>query len=59
MDLPITFVNLRATTDKVHIGMEALSLWTTVHVTADVNAIPFPGASKLAPLDILILLDST
>ena len=58
MDLPATYVSVKAETDKVHIGMEATSLWTTVYVTADVSAMSFPGSSGLAPLDVLILLDS-
>ncbi|KAJ5259376.1 hypothetical protein N7478_012357 [Penicillium angulare] len=58
MDLPVAFVNLRATTDQLQIGMGQTSLWATVYVSADVSPTPFPGASSIAPLDIMILLDS-
>ncbi|KAJ5088635.1 hypothetical protein N7456_012251 [Penicillium angulare] len=58
MDLPVAFVNLRATTDQLQIGMGQTSLWATVYVSADVSQTPFPGASSIAPLDVMILLDS-
>lgn len=58
MDLPISFVNVRAAADTTYIGKEATSLWTTVYVSADVSPTPFPGTSSIAPLDINILLDT-
>jgi hypothetical protein len=58
MDLPVSFVSVRSLASKPQIGLGALSLWTTVHVSADVSSIPLPGASVLAPLDVIILLDS-
>ncbi|KAJ5167371.1 uncharacterized protein N7482_006152 [Penicillium canariense] len=58
MDLPVAFVNVVSTINRAHIGMDPISLWATVQVSADVNSIPFPGISGLASLDIIILLDS-
>ena len=49
---------MRLATKKLEIGFEPASFWATVHVSADVSVMPIPGASNLAPLDIVILLDS-
>ncbi|KAJ5535796.1 hypothetical protein N7513_008982 [Penicillium frequentans] len=58
IDLPISVVNVRAAANTTHIGKDATSLWTTVTVSADVSPTPFPGTSRIAPLDIAILLDA-
>ncbi|KAJ5649017.1 uncharacterized protein N7484_002740 [Penicillium longicatenatum] len=58
MDLPIVFVNVRAKANTTYIGKDATSLWTTVYLSADISATPFPGISSIAPLDIVILLDT-
>lgn len=58
MDLPIAFVDVKSTTGRPQIGLGPVSLWTTVHVSADVSSISLPGTSGLAPLDVIILLDS-
>jgi hypothetical protein len=58
MDLPIAFVDVKSTTNRPQIGLGPVSLWTTVHVSADISSVPFPGTSGLAPLDVIILLDS-
>jgi hypothetical protein len=58
MELPVAFVDVTSTTNRPQIGLGPVSLWTTVHVSADVSSVPFPGTSGLAPLDVIILLDS-
>ncbi|KAJ6031803.1 hypothetical protein N7540_002535 [Penicillium herquei] len=58
IDGPVTFVNLRTVSSRLHIGMGSSSVWTTIYVSADVGATPPLGASRGAPLDIIILLDS-
>lgn len=57
MDLPISFVDVQASTHQPEIGLGPVSLSTTVQVSGDVASMPFPGTSGLAPLDIAILLD--
>lgn len=57
MDLPISFVSTRSFASKPQIGLGAVSLWTKVHVSADVSSVPFPGTSGLAPLDVILLVD--
>ncbi|KAJ5359237.1 uncharacterized protein N7496_011650 [Penicillium cataractarum] len=57
MDLPVAFVDVKSTTSSPQIGLGAMSLWTTVHVSADVTSVPFPGTSGLAPLDAIVVLD--
>jgi hypothetical protein len=52
MDLPVAFFDF-----KSQIGLGPVSLWTTVHVSADVSSVFSPGTSGLAPLDAIILLD--
>lgn len=51
-------VSVGIVTSKPQIGLLSSSLWTTVEVSADVSSVPFPGTSGLAPLDVIILLDS-
>jgi hypothetical protein len=58
MELPVAFVDVTSTTSRPQIGLGPVSLWTNVHVSADVSSVPFPGTSGLAPLDVIILLDS-
>lgn len=58
MDLPLSFVNVKASASKPQIGMGPVSLWTTVQVSADVTSMPLAGTSGLAPLDTIIILDS-
>ncbi|KAJ5161939.1 hypothetical protein N7492_007331 [Penicillium capsulatum] len=58
IELPVTFVNVRSAASPVQIGMDSGSLWTAVHVSADISPMSLPGASALAPLDIVLLLDS-
>ncbi|KAJ5682834.1 hypothetical protein N7462_005999 [Penicillium macrosclerotiorum] len=58
LDLPVAFVNVKSKASSSQIGMGPMSLSTSVHVSVDVGSIPFPGTSGLAPLDIIILLDS-
>lgn len=57
MNLPAAFVDVKSTTSRPQIGLGAMSLWTTVNVSADVSSVPFPGTSGLAPLDAIVLLD--
>lgn len=57
MDLPVAFVDVKLTTSKPQIGLEAILLWTTLHVSANVSSAAFPGTMNLAPLDAIILLD--
>lgn len=58
LDLPMSSVSVGIVTSKPQIGLLSSSLWTTVEVSADVSSVPFPGTSGLAPLDVIILLDS-
>lgn len=58
MELPVAFVDVKSTTSRSQIGLGPVSLWTTVHVSADVSPVPFAETSGLAPLDVIILLDS-
>ncbi|KAJ5704124.1 hypothetical protein N7493_011262 [Penicillium malachiteum] len=55
---PVTFVNLRTVSSRLNIGMGSTSVWTTIYVSADVDPTPPLGASRGAPLDIIILLDN-
>lgn len=58
LDLPLSFADVKTSISKTQIGLEPTSLWTSVHVSADVTSLEFPGVSGLAPLDMIILLDS-
>ncbi|KAJ5948225.1 hypothetical protein N7466_001240 [Penicillium verhagenii] len=58
MDLPIACVKVRASTSLSYIGKEPTSLWATVYISGDVSPMLSPGASSIAPLDIIILLDA-
>ncbi|KAJ5351673.1 hypothetical protein N7452_000647 [Penicillium brevicompactum] len=59
LELPVTFAKIRSYAGIPCIGADNLmSVWTSVNVIADVNPIPLPESSKLAPLDLVILLDS-
>lgn len=59
LELPVTFAKIRSYAGKPCIGVDnVMSVWTSVNVTADVNPLPLPENSKLAPLDLVILLDS-
>ncbi|KAJ5725199.1 uncharacterized protein N7483_006556 [Penicillium malachiteum] len=55
---PVTFINLRTVSSRLHIGMGSTSVWTTIYVSADVGPTPPLGTSRGAPLDIIVLLDS-
>jgi hypothetical protein len=58
MDLPIGFVGVKTTTNPPQIGFGKESVTATINVSADVSFVPLPEPSNLAPLDIVILLES-
>lgn len=58
MDLPVAFVNVHTTTSRPQIGFGTECVLAKPHVSADVSFVPLPDPSSLAPLDIIILLDS-
>lgn len=58
LELPVAFASVRSYTGWPCMGIDSMSLWTSVNVSADVEPISLPESSSLAPLDIIILFDS-
>ncbi|CAG8278939.1 unnamed protein product [Penicillium salamii] len=58
LELPVTFAKIRSYAGKPCLGADySRSLWVSVNVTADVNHIPMPEKTRLAPLDMIVLFD--
>lgn len=55
---PITGAEMKITTLNPAIGVEPISIWATVEVSADVGSDKPANSGWLAPLDVVIVLDS-
>ena len=55
---PITGVKMNITTITPAIGIEPISLWATAELSADVGDDGPANSGWLAPLDVMIILDS-
>lgn len=58
MDLPISFISVDASTKRLQIGMHPETLSATIQVTADIDSAHLHASSGVAPLDVIILLDT-
>lgn len=58
LELPVAFASIKSYTAKPCVGSDySISVWTSVNITADVNHLPLPQEARLAPLDVVIILD--
>jgi hypothetical protein len=59
IELPVAFVTMRSYAGNLCMSPDSsMSVWTSVNITADVQPIPLPEGSTLAPIDVVILLNN-
>lgn len=59
LELPIAVASIKSYTAKACVGPDySISVWTSVNITVDVNTLPLPENPRLAPLDVVVVLDT-
>lgn len=56
--IPVAGVKMKITTLNPAIGVEPISIWATVEVSADIGGDEPVNSGWLAPLDVVIILDN-